>query len=158
MAQGVPPRHDQPSPIPGIPREVDIPQDNHGTSSFGNRSFGGYSQPAPYQPGWDNPQPPGGYPHDSHHYFPPGRPRSRISTLKVKPDASQYKEITDEAQWVRWDHELVVLARAHGVSNVLNGYYTPSSDPQILSIRTGTTNALSCSWCSNSSLNSLQAK
>jgi hypothetical protein len=85
-AQGVPPRHDQPSPIPGIPRGDDIPQDNHDTSSLGNRSFGGYSQPAPYQPGRDNPQPPGGYPHDSHHYFPSGRPRPRIPTLKVKPD------------------------------------------------------------------------
>jgi hypothetical protein len=45
----------------------------------------------------------------------------------VKPDASQYKEITDETQWVRWDRELVVLARAHGVSKVLSA---PESDPE----------------------------
>ena len=48
----------------------------------------------------------------------------------MKPDASQYKEITDETQWVRRDRELVVLARAHGVSNVLSASYTPKSDPE----------------------------
>jgi hypothetical protein len=48
----------------------------------------------------------------------------------VKPDVLQYKEITDDAQWVRWDRELVVLARAHGVFNVLSGSYTLESDPE----------------------------
>jgi hypothetical protein len=127
---GPSPRDDQPGGNPGMPPREDIPQDHHDTPSLGSRSFGGYSQPAPYPPGQDDPQPPGGYPHDSQHYFPSGRPRPRISTLKVKPDVSQYKEITDEAQWVMWDHELVVLARAHGVSNVLRASYTPGSDPE----------------------------
>ncbi|MGL5500729.1 MAG: hypothetical protein ACRDCK_06175, partial [Plesiomonas shigelloides] len=47
--------------------------------------------------------------------------------MKVKPDASLYPEIKDEVHWVKWDRELITIARAQGVANVLSGTYHPTS-------------------------------
>jgi hypothetical protein len=76
---GISPKNTQPNVIPGIPHKEDTPQDHHEVSSLrlGSRSFGGFSQPAPYQPGRDNPQPPGGYPHSRLGDLDQGSPHSR---------------------------------------------------------------------------------
>jgi hypothetical protein len=88
---------------PGPSPRKEMPQEKNDILSLGNQSFSRYLQPAPYQPGQDNPQPPDGYQHDNHHHFPSRRPRLMIAMMEVKPNASQYQEINDKTQWVQWD-------------------------------------------------------
>ncbi len=62
----------------------------------------------------------------------PAQPTSNTTAASdflrsIKRDVTQYQEFTDDKRWTMWNRHLKSMAPIHGIENVLNGEYKPST-------------------------------
>jgi hypothetical protein len=48
----------------------------------------------------------------------------------IKRDVTQYKELSDDKKWTMWHRHLKSMAPIHGIENVLNSEYKPSTSAE----------------------------